>query len=310
MAPQVAGAQEIVIPGKSPPCEANANFTVADFSVPLTQVKTDKTLPALHALKAFNVKTIFRYYDHADETLPQKTLLPEEAKAILAAGFKIGVVFQHHNDDPAKFLVPDVGRKDGERALDLARINKQPYGSAIYFGIDAPELHFGKLVKEHRRNNGDVMSSARREQLEKQGAQAFVESYHNFLSYGPGRLSLKNLEEVQPAMMKPVIAQYIKDIRSTFEEHKRAHHGRTYKLGLYCTGAMCVFADNAGLADYYWVSPEGRSTRPMPTSGNGAESWAGSSSPLTPAGETNEALSSYLVGIVKLPHPLLLETPL
>ena len=66
-------------------------------------------MPALKALKTFKLDTVFRYYDYKNETLPGKTLHPDESDAIIAAGLKIGIVFQHHNDDPAKFLDPKIG---------------------------------------------------------------------------------------------------------------------------------------------------------------------------------------------------------
>jgi glycoside hydrolase-like protein len=255
---QVVAAEDVPIPKKSPECAANPNFTVVDFSAPLSMLLTDKKLPALKALKAFQVDTIFRYYDHRDETLPGKTLLPDESDAILAAGLKIGVVFQHHNDDPAKFLVPSAGTKDAEQALKLADDNRQPYGSAIYFGVDGPELHLGPLIKEYKLNRGQAMSSDREAQLRKQERFHFIESYHNFLTYGREAFHIDRLDQIIPEMMKPVIARYFIAIGESFQAYAQKHAGNGYKIGMYCTGAMCLLGDDSKLAEFFWISPEGR----------------------------------------------------
>jgi len=86
-------------------------------------------------MRGIGIKTIIRYYDHEDETLPGKTLRSEEHNLILANGFKTAVVFQHHNNQFASFTAPR-GHQDAERSLALAGENSQPRGSAIYFGVD------------------------------------------------------------------------------------------------------------------------------------------------------------------------------
>jgi hypothetical protein len=88
-------------------------------------------------MRGIGIKTIIRYYDHEDETLPGKTLRSEERNLILANGFKTAVVFQHHNNQFASFTAPR-GHQDAERSLTLAFENSQPPGSAIYFGVDGP----------------------------------------------------------------------------------------------------------------------------------------------------------------------------
>src|SRR4051794_5262981 len=87
----VAVAQDIQLPGAHPACTPNPKFTVVDFSVPTTSLKALK--------KTLGIDTVFRYYDHVDETIAGKTLHPAESDAIIAAGLKIGVVFQHYNDN-------------------------------------------------------------------------------------------------------------------------------------------------------------------------------------------------------------------
>src|SRR5262249_35698750 len=146
------------------PCNPDTRFTVVDFSQPVSVLRRtdDHSMPALPLLKSrFKLNTVFRYYDHKEETIEGKTLLPTEADALLSAHLKIGVVFQHYNDDPGKFMPPDAGSKDAARALDLADLNRQPYGSAIYFGIDGPEDHLPKLIAEYHLNHGQPMSASR-----------------------------------------------------------------------------------------------------------------------------------------------------
>ena len=89
----------------------------------------------LERMRSVGVKTIFRYYDHQDETLPGKTLHRGEKDLILKYGFSLGVVFQHWNDRFSSFTV-ERGRADAERSLVLARENGQTENSAIYFGVD------------------------------------------------------------------------------------------------------------------------------------------------------------------------------
>jgi Domain of unknown function (DUF1906) len=91
----------------------------------------------LTQMKAIGINTIFRYYDHEDETLPGETLRRGERDMIVMNGLTMGVVFQHRNDKFASFTALR-GRQDAERSLLLAAENSQPKGSAIYFGVDGP----------------------------------------------------------------------------------------------------------------------------------------------------------------------------
>jgi hypothetical protein len=256
MSPAIA--EDIPIPAKRPDCDSIPGFTVADFSMPVANVLTPEGLPALKQLRNFKVDTIFRYYDHENETLRGKTLHHDESDAIIASGLKLGVVFQHHNDDPAKFLAPDAGTKDAERALKLADENKQPYGSAIYFGIDGPERHLDPLIAEFKLNGGKPMSDDRKEQLRQQRKSYFTESYDNFLHYGKEAFRIDKLDTVTPQMMGPVIARYFASIAGVFRAYARAHGGSGYKIGMYCTAAMCLLGDDQKFAEYFWISPEGR----------------------------------------------------
>ena len=109
-------------------CAKDPRVEAVDLSAPVDQSFLD-------TMRGIGIKTIIRYYDHEDETLPGKTLRSEEHNLILANGFKTAVVFQHHNNQFASFTAPR-GYQDAERSLALARENSQPPGSAIYFGVD------------------------------------------------------------------------------------------------------------------------------------------------------------------------------
>lgn len=259
MGTEISRAEQIPTPGNRPDCATDRRFGVVDFSLSTAALRADDGSPALARLKSdFGISTVFRYYDHENETLPGKTLTGSEADAIIAAGLKIGVVFQHHNDDPAKFLDPASGKRDAERALKLADSMRQPYGSAIYFGVDGPERHLDPLIAEYSRNGGNAMLPDREAELRAQGKIYFISSYAAFIRFGREALQLDQLDQVTPAKMQPVIERYFAAIRDTFRAYAQSHAGKTYKIGMYCTGAMCLLGDNRRLADYFWVSPEGR----------------------------------------------------
>jgi hypothetical protein len=111
-------------------CANDPRIEAVDLSAPVDQ-------DFLDTMRGIGIKTIIRYYDHEDETLPGKTLRAAERNLILANGFQTAVVFQHHNNWFASFT-PQRGRQDAERSLALAQENLQPKGSAIYFGVDGP----------------------------------------------------------------------------------------------------------------------------------------------------------------------------
>jgi hypothetical protein len=111
-----------------PHCAANRGAVAADLSQPVDDAFLAK-------MRQIGVKTIIRYYDHPNETIENKTLHRAERDLITSKGFSIGVVFQHHNDCPTKFKAW-TGHQDARRALELAKENGQPRGSAIYFAVD------------------------------------------------------------------------------------------------------------------------------------------------------------------------------
>jgi hypothetical protein len=249
-----ARSQSIPIPERIPACAPDRNFAAADLAASLSG-------SSLEQIKKLKVNTVFRYYDHENETLPGKTLLGPESDAIVGAGLKIGVVFQHYNEDPAKFLSPDAGTKDAERALKLADINRQPYGSAIYFAVDGPERHLDPLIREYRLNRGNPLSDPRKALFRAQGRAPFIDSYADFLRYGRDAFHVSRLDTVTSEMMKPLIERYFHSVRDAFAAYAAAHAGKGYKIGMYCTGAMCLLGDDKKLAEYFWVSPEGRRDR-------------------------------------------------
>lgn len=118
------------VPHGSAYCAQNSGVAAADTSARTTQGFLD-------AMRQVGVQTIIRYYDHADETLPGKTLRRNERNLIIQNGFRIGVVFQHFNNKFSSFT-PERGWQDADRSLALAVENLQPTGSAIYFGVDGP----------------------------------------------------------------------------------------------------------------------------------------------------------------------------
>jgi hypothetical protein len=109
-------------------CFRDPRIEAVDLSAPVDQ-------SFLSQMKAHRINTIIRYYDHEDETLPGKTLRKAERDLIMMNGFKLAVVFQHHNDQFGSFTALR-GRQDAERSLALADENAQLKGSAIYFGVD------------------------------------------------------------------------------------------------------------------------------------------------------------------------------
>jgi hypothetical protein len=119
------------------PCKGDTRYTVVDMSIPTHKIKTKSGESALKLLQAFGVKTVFRYYDYEQESIPGKTLSLDERDAIFSANLSVAVIFQHNNDNPATFVVGNRGADDARRALTLAKRLGQPFGTAIYFGVDA-----------------------------------------------------------------------------------------------------------------------------------------------------------------------------
>ena len=109
-------------------CPNALKAKAADVSLQITDA-------FLKTIKASGVRTIARYYDYPDETLPGKTLTQTEVDLLAARGMSLVVIFQHHNDHFESFT-PERGEGDAVRSLELAGKFGQPHGSAIYFGVD------------------------------------------------------------------------------------------------------------------------------------------------------------------------------
>jgi glycoside hydrolase-like protein len=123
----------------APVCEPGKGYVAVDASQQLSQEFLDK-------IKSTGIATVIRYYDWTNETLPGKTLTLRELKLIADAGMSVAVVFQHNNDCLCTFMTKGRGRRDAERALELAKSFSQPAGSAVYFGVDGVDAQFLTLL--------------------------------------------------------------------------------------------------------------------------------------------------------------------
>lgn len=118
-------------PGPAKPestCPAAGTFQAVDMATPVDQRFLD-------VMKQLRVNTVIRYYDHTNETIRGKTLKPAELDLLARNGFDAMVVFQHNNNQITSFTAAR-GNSDAIRSLELAGVNRQPAGSAIYFGVD------------------------------------------------------------------------------------------------------------------------------------------------------------------------------
>ncbi len=121
-------------------CEPGKGYVAADVSEQITS-------KFARGIADIGVKTIIRYYDHENETLPGKTLTSRELNIIADAGLNVAVIFQHHNDRVETFLTKGRGQQDASRSLELALKFSQPKGSAIYFGVDGVDELYYDMVK-------------------------------------------------------------------------------------------------------------------------------------------------------------------
>lgn len=90
----------------------------------------------LNLMRGHRVDTIMRYYDWVKESISGKTPKADELARIFATGFSFAGVFQHYNSSESTFR--DSGRPaiDAARIGELAKLWKQPKGSAVYVGYD------------------------------------------------------------------------------------------------------------------------------------------------------------------------------
>jgi hypothetical protein len=90
---------------------------------------SDNVSEQIPLLRSKGVTAVGRYYSSA----AWKRVTTAEAQAIAAAGLKLFVIFENDGDPP---LDGDAGTTHGQIALQQARGIGQPYGSAIYFGME------------------------------------------------------------------------------------------------------------------------------------------------------------------------------
>jgi len=129
---------------------------------------SENAAKVVEKLKDKNIKVIARYYAREPQPpLPDKRVAFNkigdslESKILTDNGIAILSVYQYKNQLPEKFItgLPDMGsaadeaKADARAALDQAKIVGQPYGSAIYFGVDfdvrdGTKDQNGKLVIE------------------------------------------------------------------------------------------------------------------------------------------------------------------
>jgi hypothetical protein len=254
---------EIAGEGVYPPCEANQDYKAVDMSIPSHGIQVGKEGTGLKALSEMGITTIFRYYDYPypDESLTCKTLLPDEAKAILSAGFNIGVIFQHNNDDPHTFIKGNRGTEDAKRALELAKANGQPYGSKIFFGVDGADQWLKEAVYEFSRINSDgkpVTSERKKKLLETKkpdDVAKHIRIYEKFLTYYKDKDAFgdRRVGSLKPEDMLPFIVKYFKQAQAVFDEASGGDPKKAYVIGAYGSGTVCEELAKLGVTQC-WLS--------------------------------------------------------
>lgn len=100
--------------------------------------------PYLPQFKSAGIAFVFRYYALQEDTrIPGKIITADEARAISAAGFKLGAVFENGQPTTPEYFTSDRGRADAAIALQCAARIAQPANTPIYFTVD------GDLPYEH-----------------------------------------------------------------------------------------------------------------------------------------------------------------
>ncbi len=239
-----------------PACQSHSGMTAIDASHPLTELQSRNGKSGLVALRDLGVDTVIRYYDNVAETLPCKTLVPEETRAILSAGFSLLAVFQHNNDNPMTFVTPGRGTLDAQRAIELALANGQPNGSAIYFGVDGVDGALQSANYEYAKSKGGAISATREATLKKSmGAGAYrkhKEFYDLYLEEGVSLFG-GSLGKHGPDDILPHIENYFRDLQNVFTNFA-SRTGINFKLGAYGGGLVCEHLMSRGLAEYCWLS--------------------------------------------------------
>ena len=92
------------------------------------------TTAKLATLKADGLRTIIRYDDRLNPH-GEKQIKPAEAKAIQAAGLRLGIVYEGAGDQIGQFS-DAIGYQDAKYSRAQAAERGQPDGSAVYFAVD------------------------------------------------------------------------------------------------------------------------------------------------------------------------------
>ena len=240
-----------VASAEDPPlCKAHAEFPVADFHYSTLDNGKLNGKDGYAALKALGIKTVFRYYDQRNETLGCKTLTPGETDALIENGFSIAVVFQHKSPDPEQYFDKGSGTKAAKRALELARVNGQPEGSAIYFGVDGADqriasgawwyfLAKGKDLIEGNEGYKRIRGSKTDKEME-----TLIKQYNAYRRYAPVRFKDKNGTPLNPGKVKakhfmPYVGTYFDEINAEFAKVKDSKGRPRYRIGVYGSGLTC-----------------------------------------------------------------------
>lgn len=242
----------------APACSQNPKFAVADFSFALSDLNSRKGRSGIQALKDLGVKTIFRYYDLPNETLACKTLLPEETDLLLQNGFNIAVVYQHNSPSPTSYFKKGLGTASAKRALELAKANGQPAGSAIYFGVDGADQRLDSMAWMYNLAKGeDYVRGAkhyRKVRLGKSGTskddkshremERLARHYNAFRNYVPKWFKDSEGKSLYPGkvrghMLLPYIDNYFDEINAEFAKYKDENGNPKYRVGAYSGGNVC-----------------------------------------------------------------------
>lgn len=88
----------------------------------------------------------------AGPTFAGKTITRDEIRRMHAMGFRIGIVFQHCNQNFTTFVDTKRAAFDADRSLELAATLGQPRGTTIFFGadFDAAQSHIERIRRYFR----------------------------------------------------------------------------------------------------------------------------------------------------------------
>lgn len=241
-----------------PPCQANADFKAVDIRMPVHEIKSATGKVGVDALKELGVETIIRYYDWQDESIACKTLLKDEVDEIFARGMSVAVVFQHNNDDPETFFDPSRGTTDAKRALELAEANGQPYGTAIYFGVDGVDATLESVAYEHYKSDGKDITPARKKTLmaapngmPEKDFTKYSRFYSRFLEYRE-RVFHRPAKVLAPKDMLPFVDSYFEAVNAEFEKAAGGDPAKSYVVGAYGSGLVCKRL--ASKVKYCWLA--------------------------------------------------------